>query len=106
MASIVDDPSSWTSKPKDIFGDKVKDSLDQRGWGKVDGTSPGDPSAMHSLTDYQSLRSALDTVRSYMRNQARKADTRGESQSAKHMRDIAEFAHNTLESHPKDGGHY
>lgn len=105
--SIADDPSSWTSKPKDMFGDKVKQSLDNRGWGSVD-TSVGDPllpsqGGGHSLADYKLLRRAVHDIASYAENEAKLAKGRGEALSAGEFDNIAHYLRTRLSSTPKDG---
>ncbi len=113
MASIVDDPSQWTSKPKDIFADKVKQSLDQRGWGEVDtSVDPSDrppqedDGRQHTIDDYRSLRSRMDDVRAHCRMRARSAKRDGNTKMAEDYKLLENFVDGILRSFPMDGGGY
>ncbi len=114
MASIVDDPSQWTSKPKDIFADKVKQSLDQRGWGQIEGAEDAtvetgkqvDDGTEHSIRDYHSLRSDMDTLRSHFRGKMRTAERDGDTAAARKWRQLYTYADRSLRGKPMDGGGY
>lgn len=111
--SIADNPSSWTSKPKDNFGSKVKDSLDKRGWGEVDTSiDPSDKPAQeddgrqHTIDDYRSMRSRLDDVRSHCRMRARMHERNNSTREAKEWKDLEQFVDGILRGYPMDGGTY
>ncbi len=109
--SIVDDPSQWTRKPRDIFSDKVKESLDKRGWGEVEGDTPANPEQaqvddgrQHSIHDYHKLRSNMDDIRTYCRSRARTYERSGNTTEAKVWRDLEKFVDARLKDKPMDGG--
>ncbi len=113
MASIVDDPSQWTSKPKDIFADKVKQSLDQRGWGEIEGDNEFDDKSPqvddgtgHDLSDYHMLRSDMDTLRSHFRARMRDAERIGDKPMAQKWKELYTYVDRSLRKKPMDGGSY